>query len=228
MSIASGRTTLHGLYVILDPRFVQRLTLVDALKEAAAGGATLFQYRDKTASARDLYGRAQQLRLAAHDVGATFIVNDRCDIALAVEADGVHVGQGDLPLPLARAVLKSGQLIGVSTHTPDQVREASASGADYVGFGPVFPTASKADHEPVVGVEGLREARPVTPLPIFAIGGMTAATAEIVMQTGADGIAVMSSIWTARDIAAAVHAFIEQMGRATRPTTGSPDPARPS
>jgi thiamine-phosphate pyrophosphorylase len=211
---------LHGLYLILDPRFVQRLTLVDALKEAAAGGATLFQYRDKTASARDFYHHAERLRQAASEVGATFIVNDRCDVALAVEADGVHVGQGDLPLPLARTIMRPGRLIGVSTHTAAQVREATAGGADYVGFGPIFPTASKADHEPIVGLEGLREARRLTRLPMFAIGGMTIASAEGVMHTGADGIAVMSSIWTAADIAVAVHVFIERMARATRPRTG--------
>ncbi len=196
---------------------MRRLTLVEALKEAAAGGAMLFQYRDKTATGRDLYHQAEQLRQAACDVGATFIVNDRCDVAMAVEADGVHLGQGDLPLSLAKAVMGSDKLIGISTHTAEQVREATAGGPDYVGFGPIFPTASKADHEPVVGVEGLWHARRLTPLPMFAIGGITIASAEGIMQAGADGIAVMSAVWAAPDIATAVNVFIDRIARATRP-----------
>jgi len=211
---------LHGLYIILDPHVVRRLSLVDALKEAAAGGATLFQYRDKTSPGRELYHEAEQLRQAARDVGATFIVNDRCDVALAVEAEGVHLGQGDLPLALAKAIMGSNKLIGISTHTLDQVREASVGGAGYMGFGPIFPTTSKADHEPVVGVEGLRQARKLTSLPMFAIGGMTVTSVEGLIQAGADGIAVMSAIWTAPDIATAVHGFIEKIAGATRPMNG--------
>jgi thiamine-phosphate pyrophosphorylase len=194
--------------------------LVEALKEAAAGGAILFQYRDKTAPGRDLYHQAEQLRQAAHDRGATFIVNDRCDVALAVEADGVHLGQDDLPLSLAKAVMGPNKLIGISTHTSEQVREATAGGADYVGFGPIFSTASKTNHEPVVGVEGLRQARLLTPLPIFAIGGITVASAEGIMHAGADGIAVMSAVWAAPDIATAVHVLIERIARASRPMSG--------
>lgn len=199
---------------------MRRLSLVEALKEAAAGGAMLFQYRDKTAPGRDLYHQAEQLRQAACDVGVTFIVNDRCDVAMAVEADGVHLGQGDLPLSLAKAVMGPDKLIGISTHTAEQVREATTGGADYVGFGPIFPTASKADHEPVVGVEGLRHARLLTPLPMFAIGGITIASAEGIMQAGADGIAVLSAVWAASDIATAVNVFIDRIARATRPMSG--------
>jgi len=169
---------------------------------------------------RELYHAAEQLRQAARDVGATFIVNDRCDVALAAQADGVHLGQGDLPLSLARGLMSPDQLIGISTHTVDQVREATVGGADYVGFGPIFPTASKADHEPVVGVEGLRQARLLTPLPMFAIGGLTVASVEGLIQARADGIAVMSAIWAAPDIATAVHVFIEKIARATRPMNG--------
>lgn len=220
MSIPPSRKTFHGLYIIVDPHIVRRLTLVEALKEAAAGGAILFQYRDKTAPGRDLYHQAEQLRQAAHDRGATFIVNDRCDVALAVEADGVHLGQDDLPLSLAKAVMGPNKLIGISTHTSEQVREATAGGADYVGFGPIFSTASKTNHEPVVGVEGLRQARLLTPLPIFAIGGITVASAEGIMHAGADGIAVMSAVWAAPDIATAVHVLIERIARASRPMSG--------
>jgi thiamine-phosphate pyrophosphorylase len=137
-----------------------------------------------------------------------------------VEADGVHLGQSDLPLSLAKGIIRPNKLIGISTHTIDQVREAAAGGADYVGFGPIFPTTSKADHEPAVGVEGLRQARMLTPLPMFAIGGLTVASVEGLIQAGADGIAVMSAVWAAPDIATAVHVFIEKMARATRPMNG--------
>ena len=211
---------LHGLYLILDPLIVRRLSLVEAMKEAAAGGARLFQYRDKTGAGRQLYHEAERLRHAAADAGVTFVVNDRCDVALSVDADGVHLGQGDLPLSLAKAIMRPDQFIGVSTHTSGQVREATVGGADYVGFGPIFPTASKAEHEPIVGVEGLREARSVTPLPMFAIGGISIASVEGLIQAGADGIAVMSAIWAAPDIATAVHVFIEKMARTTRPMPG--------
>jgi thiamine-phosphate pyrophosphorylase len=220
VSFPPSRKTLQGLYIILDPYVVRRLSLVEALKEAAAGGATLFQYRDKTSSGREVYREAEQLQQAARDVAATLIVNDRCDVALAVEADGVHLGQSDLPLSLAKGIIRPNKLIGISTHTVDQVREAAAGGADYVGFGPIFPTTSKADHEPAVGVEGLRQARMLTPLPMFAIGGLTVASVEGLIQAGADGIAVMSAVWAAPDIATAVHVFIEKMARATRPMNG--------
>ena len=109
---------------------------------------------------------------------------------------------------------------GFTTHSPDLLLDATAGGADYVGFGPIFPTASKTDHEAVVGVEGLRHARPLTPLPMFAIGGITVASAEGIMHAGADGIAVMSAVWSATDIATAVKVFIERIARATRPMSG--------
>jgi thiamine-phosphate pyrophosphorylase len=215
--IPDSRAALHGLYPILDPRVVHRLSLVEALKEAAAGGARLFQYRDKAASGKDAYRQAEQLRRAASDAGAILVVNDRCDLALAVEADGVHLGQDDLPVALARAVMGPDRLIGLSTHTAEQITLAIADQPDYVGFGPIFPTASKADHEPAVGVEGLQRVRVLTNLPMFAIGGISLEHAESLMRAGADGIAVMSAIWSAPDISAAVRAFIEKVERASRP-----------
>jgi len=221
VTIAGSRSALHGLYPILDPRLVQRLSLVEALKEAAAGGARLFQYRDKAASGKDAYRQAEQLRRAASDAGAILIVNDRCDLALAVDADGVHVGQDDLPVALTRAVMGPHKLIGLSTHTAEQVTLATADKPDYVGFGPIFPTASKAEHEPAFGVEGLHRVRVLTDLPMFAIGGISLEHAESVMQAGADGVAVMSAIWSAPDISAAVRAFIEKIERASRPMNES-------
>lgn len=221
MTIALSRASLHGLYLILDPRFVGRRSLVEALKEAAAGGARLFQYRDKDASGKDAYRQGEQLRRAASDVGGVLIVNDRCDLALAIEADGVHVGQSDLPVSLARRVLGPQKIIGLSTHTLKQVQEATNGQADYLGFGPIYPTTSKADHEPIVGLTGLAHIRAHTRLPVFAIGGMTAANAESALRSGADGVAVMSAVLAASDIAAAVRAIIMKIEGSNRPTSES-------
>jgi len=199
---------LKGLYVILDPHAANGRPLVDILTAAADGGAKLFQYRDKTASMLDAYRQALQLRQAAAKAGALFIVNDRCDLALAVDADGVHLGQIDLPIDKARMILGQGKLIGLSTHNLDQVKAAADSGADYLGFGPIFATGTKPDHDPVVGIDGLRQAKRLTTLPMFAIGGITLETAAHIRAAGADGLAVISSIAQATDVAKTAAAFV--------------------
>jgi thiamine-phosphate pyrophosphorylase len=160
---------------------------------------------------KDAYVEALALRQAAAKAGVLFIVNDRCDLALAVNADGVHLGQGDLPLDLARKVLGPNKLIGISTHNPDQVREATVGKPDYLGFGPIFTPGSKQDHDPVVGLEGLRAMRSLTSLPVFAIGGIQVDQVREVMQAGADGVAVISAILKTPDISCAVKSFLAQM-----------------
>jgi thiamine-phosphate pyrophosphorylase len=203
--------SLSGLYIILDPSVCPARPLVEVLTVAAEAGAPLFQYRNKTASMKKAYGEALALRQAAAKAGVLFIVNDRCDLALAVDADGVHLGQGDLPLDLARRVMGPDKLIGISTHNLDQVRDASAGKPDYLGFGPVFTPGSKQDHDPVVGLEGLRAMRRLTSLPVFAIGGIQIDQAGEVMRAGANGVAVVSAILKAPDINYAVNAFLAQM-----------------
>jgi thiamine-phosphate pyrophosphorylase len=153
------------------------------------------------------YEEALPLRRAAAEGGALFIVNDRCDLAMALEADGVHLGQGDLPLKEARAIMGPHRVIGLSTHRPQEIQEIAQGGASYLAFGPVFQTKSKSDHAPVVGVDGLRTVRGLTRLPLFAIGGITAENAGVVLSAGADGVAVISAILDAPDVAAAVKAF---------------------
>ena len=160
---------------------------------------------------KDAYVEALSLRQAAARAGVLFIINDRCDLALALNADGVHVGQGDLPLDLARKVMGPDKLIGISTHNPDQVREATAGKPDYLGFGPIFKPGSKQDHDPVVGLEGLRAMRSLTALPVFAIGGIQIDQAGEVMRAGAHGVAVISAILKAPDISLAVKAFLAKM-----------------
>lgn len=208
---------LGGLYIILDAEASCGRSLPDLLLQAADAGARMFQYRNKAASMREAYRQAVPLRKAAADAGVRFLINDRCDLALAVDADGVHLGQQDLPVRLARAILGPGKLIGLSTHTEAQVTDATSSGADYLGFGPLFPPGSKRDHDPVVGVEGLRRIRRLTTLPVFAIGGITPDRVREIVGAGADGVAVISAIAQAQDVRAAVRAVLSQF-----PSPGPP------
>jgi thiamine-phosphate pyrophosphorylase len=219
MPTSHSDRSLSGLYIILDPSVCPGRSLTDVLKDAIKAGARLFQYRNKSASMKEAYAEALALRQVALEAGVTFIVNDRCDLALAVDADGVHLGQGDLPLDLARKVMGPNKLIGISTHNPDQVRGATAGRPDYLGFGPVFKPGSKQDHDPVVGLEGLRAIRRLTSLPVFAIGGIQMDQAEEVMRAGANGIAVISAVLKAPDISQAVKSFLAQMPRSTSPAS---------
>jgi len=209
--------SLGGLYVILDVESSRGRSLFDLLHQAADGGARIFQYRNKTASMLEAYREALLLRQAATDAGARFLVNDRCDLALAVEADGVHLGQQDLPIRMARAILGPDKWIGLSTHTDAQVTAATASGADYLGFGPIFAPGSKRDHDPVVGIEGLRRIRRLTSLPVFAIGGIAHGHLHAIIEAGADGVAVISAIAQAPDVTAATRAFVSQFPSAYPP-----------
>ncbi|MFO0729851.1 MAG: thiamine phosphate synthase [Nitrospiraceae bacterium] len=169
---ASRTDALKGLYLLLDPSVRPDRPLTDVLKAAADQGVRLFQYRDKRATMRDAYRQAQALRRAAEETGSLLIINDRCDLAIAVDADGVHVGQDDLPVEQARKLVGPGKLVGLSTHNAEQVMAATSAAPDYIGFGPIFSTSTKADHDPLVGINGLRQARELTTLPIFAIGGL--------------------------------------------------------
>jgi len=190
---------LNGLYLILDERWASRCSLPEVLREAGQAGVKLVQYRNKTGSMKQAYGAASILRNIAKEFGMLFIVNDRCDLAMAVEADGVHLGQTDLPLIFARKLVGDDMLIGVSTHNPEQVRTATEEGADYLGFGPIFSTGTKSNHDPVVGIQGMKHIRSLTTLPVFAIGGITTEAVRELRQAGANGVAVASGILDAVD-----------------------------
>lgn len=191
--------------------------LTEVLREAAAQGIRLFQYRDKTATMKEAYLCARALRQAAGETGSWLIVNDRCDLAMAVDADGVHLGQDDLPLAYARRLLGPDKIIGLSTHNVAQVSEALRGQPDYLGFGPIFSTSTKTDHDPVVGLEGLRAVRTLTGLPIFAIGGITAESSGHVMAAGADGLAVISAVLKASDLTGAIRSFQLSLATQHRP-----------
>jgi len=210
---------LSGLYIILDPSICPKRPLIEVLTAAADAGASLFQYRNKTASMKDAYVEALALRQTAANAGVRFIVNDRCDLAMAVDADGVHLGQGDLPLGLARKIMGADKLIGISTHSAEQVQEATAGKPDYLGFGPIFKPGSKQDHDPVVGLEGLRAMRSLTSIPVFAIGGIQLDRVGATISAGANGVAVISAILTATDIRYAVREFLARMPSPTSPAS---------
>jgi len=212
--MTSGREQaipLAGLYVILDPSVRPDRPLMEVLTAAAAGHVRIFQYRNKTASMKDALTEAGPLRRRARELNVLFLVNDRCDLALAINADGVHLGQSDLPYLKARQLLGEQKYIGLSTHNADQVKEAEQLRPDYIGFGPIFTPASKTDHDPVVGVEGLTRVRALTSLPLFAIGGIQTQHVRPLMEAGANGIAVISAVCGAPDITAAAARFTEQM-----------------
>lgn len=203
--------SLSGLYVILDPSVRPDRPLMNVLNAAAEGGARIFQYRNKTASMKEALAEAQPLRRRAHELKLLFLVNDRCDLALALDADGVHLGQTDLPYSNARHILGRQKCIGLSAHNDEQVKEADSVQPDYIGYGPIFTPVSKIDHDPVVGLAGLTRARALTSLPLFAIGGIRPAHVRSLLDAGANGIAVISAVCAAPDITAAVAAFNEQM-----------------
>lgn len=214
---AAGSHPLSSLYIILDPSVCPARPLIEVLTVAAQAGVFLFQYRNKTGSMKDAYMEALALRQAAAQAGVLFIVNDRCDLALAVDADGVHLGQEDLPLNLARKIMGRDKIIGISTHNPNQVQKATTGKPDYLGFGPIFTPGSKQDHDPVVGLEGLRAITGLTSLPVFAIGGIQVDQVGEVMRAGAKGVAVISAVLKAQDISHAVKAFLAQMPGSASP-----------
>lgn len=202
------RDPAHALCVITDESLSGRSH--EALGEAALrGGARLIQLRDKRSDLRRLLAAARTLRAACREAGGLLVVNDRLDVALAAEADGVHLGQEDLPAALARPLLGAGRLLGVSTNRPEEAIAAEQAGADYLGAGPAYPTGTKERPRPVLGPEGLRAIRAATRLPILAVGGITLERVPEVLAAGADGVAVISAIVGAPDVAAATRAFLE-------------------
>lgn len=161
--------------------------------ELAAAGCTLLQYRNKSGNSRVMLEQARELRKHLGD-SVRLVMNDRADLCLAADFDGVHVGQEDLSPDSVRAIIGPERWLGVSTHNPEQLREADLAPADYLAIGPVFPTSSKDRPDPVVGLEGVRRARQLTRKPLVAIGGITRANAASVIEAGADSVAVISDL----------------------------------
>lgn len=187
------------VYVITDRSFRGR-SHEEVAHAALAGGATFLQLRDKHATARQLVAWARRLRELACAVGVPLVVNDRVDVALAAEADGAHVGEEDLPVADARRLLGPQRVVGASAGTVEEAVRAERDGADYLGVGPVFPTATKPDAGEAIGLEGLRRIVRAVRIPVVAIGGITADNAADVIHAGAAGVAVISAVAGAEDM----------------------------
>ena len=196
-------SALPKLYPILDTACFRACpdptgALLAFARELLAGGATLLQYRNKDGSAREMLSHARELRrlcgTAALGCGVRLIMDDRADLCLAAGFDGVHVGQDDLSPEGARLVVGDVRWVGVSTHNPQQVREADRWPVDYVAVGPVFATSTKAHPDPVIGLDGVRTARELTRKPLVAIGGITRANGRLVLEAGADSLAVIGDL----------------------------------
>lgn len=193
------KPTPRGLYAIVDLTLLRERGLGSPIEVARAlcqGGAHTLQLRAKDAGARELLGVAQALRAVTRELGVTFIVNDRADLARLCGADGVHLGQGDLPVAAVRELVGEAALIGLSTHSLAQVTAAQACGADYLGYGPVFATGTKLDPDPVQGLDALAAAVRASTLPVTAIGGLTLAHVAALRGTGVAAFAVISALLT--------------------------------
>ncbi len=201
---------LPRVYAITDCRLTG-LSHAEQVRRLAAGGIRLIQLREKEASPRDFYHQAREAVEQARELGVTILINDRVDIALAVGADGVHVGQEDLPPEKARALLGPDRLIGFSTHSLEQALRADALPVDYIAVGPVFPTRTKENPDPVVGLELIAAVRARVRKPLVAIGGITLETAPRVLAAGADAVAVISDLLGAPDITARARQYVEAL-----------------
>lgn len=196
----------YSIYLVTDDGCLQGRALLDCVREALEGGVTLVQYRAKTASSAEMYAEALQLKALCDSFNVPLIINDRLDIAMAVGAAGVHLGQDDLPCAAARRILGEDYIIGVSAHNPAEAKAALQSGADYLGCGAVFGTATKADVKKL-GTEGLTAICREKGLPVVGIGGVTADNYREVRAAGADGAAIVSGILAQPDIRTTVRAI---------------------
>ena len=202
------RLVLPRLYVILDAALLT-IPETECARQLVDAGVRQLQYRNKAASSRELLESSRSLSTALAPGGVTFVVNDRADVAALADAGGVHVGQEDLSVEDARVVVGPDKLVGVSTHNRAQFEQAATSSADYIAVGPIFSTSTKANPDPVVGLEFIRRIRPLTYKPIVAIGGITLERAAEVVRAGADSVAVISNILRATNPGARARQFIE-------------------
>jgi thiamine-phosphate pyrophosphorylase len=186
--------TIPRLYGLLDAAFFSTTeAIVTCAQELARGGCTLLQYRNKRGNARVMLEQAHELKKCVGG-NVKLIMNDRADLCLVAEFDGVHIGQDDLLPESVRGIIGPERCLGVSTHNPEQLQQADQTSADYLAIGPVFSTSSKERPDPVVGLEGVRRARQLTRKPLVAIGGITRSNAASVIEAGADAVAVISDL----------------------------------
>jgi thiamine-phosphate pyrophosphorylase len=200
------------LHVLTDEALQGRFSHLELAEMAVAGGADTIQLRQKTGSTRELIDTAVQIQALCRKAGVTFIVNDRVDVAIAARVDGVHLGQDDFPISLARKILGENAIIGGSAGSLEEAQRCLSEGADYVGFGPVYETTSKDDAGPAAGLELLKQIAQTIPLPIVAIGGITTDNMTSVMKAGVHGIAVISAVCCQKDPMEATQCLCRLLG----------------
>jgi len=204
----------YSLYLVTDRGLSRGRSTLEVVRAAVRGGVTCVQLREKTAATRAFIEEALGVRAYLNSCGVPLIINDRVDVALAVGADGVHLGQSDMPLAAARALVGAAMVIGISA---ESVRDAvEAAGADYLGVSPVFATPTKADTAAPLGLEGLRAIREAVKTPLVAIGGLNRGNAAAAIRSGADGVAVVSAIVAADDPEQAARAIRLEIDKARR------------
>ncbi len=210
------------LYVITAHALESGRSHVEIARAALAGGADALQLRDKSAAAQNLCAAASEIQPLARKFGAVFVVNDRVDVALLTGADGAHVGPDDLPAREARRLLARPAILGVSAGTVEEAKKAVKDGADYLGVGPVFPTATKPDAGGAIGVDRLAAIVKAVPIPVVGIGGIDHENVAAVIAAGAAGAAVVSAIVSAADMAVAARALKTRIQEARRARDGAP------
>ncbi len=202
-------------YLVTESRLSKKGNLFD-VKDADASGSRIVHYREKNNSTKEMIAEALQIKTICSD-DAIFLVNDRIDVALAVDADGVHIGQDDMPIDIARAILGAGKIIGLTVHDIDEAIEAEKSGADYVGLSPIFDTATKSDAGKGIGTERIRDVKNAVNIPIVAIGGINKKNCKNVIENGADSLVAISSVVCSDDVKRETKEFIaiirEALGR---------------
>ena len=205
------------IYPIIDSSLVTLDNIGKTAEAIIDGGAKILQLRAKSLSSKEFLETARIIRKITKDKGTVFIVNDRVDIALLTDADGVHLGQGDLPVKEARRLLGNNKIIGYSTHNLREALEAVRLPVDYISFGPIFPTKTKEDTQTPKGLKGLSEVRKAVEIPIVAIGGITETNMVHVLKEGVEGVAMISEILTVKDISQKINRVIATAKKIKRP-----------
>jgi len=196
------------LYVITDAKLSRGRSHLEVARTAIEGGASIIQFREKEMTTRQLVETARKMKELTEEANIPLIINDRLDVALAVDADGVHVGQDDMPATLARRLMGR-KIVGVSATTVEEALQAQADGADYLGVGPIYPTGTKPDAVPPIGLARLAQIVQAVEIPVVAIGGISQGNAGEVIACGVDGVAVISAVVSAPDIAVAARRLRE-------------------
>jgi thiamine-phosphate pyrophosphorylase len=203
-----------SLYLVTDRGLSLGRSNLEIIRAGVAGGVTMVQLREKDATTREFFEEGLKIREFLGEHNIPLIINDRLDIALALDADGIHVGQDDMPVAVARRILGEGKIIGASVFTPAEAREAEAAGADYLGLSPIFITSTKPDLTAQLGIDGIAPIRQAVRIPVVGIGSMNVGNAFAAVRAGLDGVAVVSAVCSHRDPEAAARAIKAEVLRA--------------